>query len=111
MLSANGNISYTSDSLQVVLNQNGNSSNHNYKVGESVMDNHQHLEYICHKFKAKEFDVEEFQSRFETASFPDYLKKLKQGILEDLEEIRFTKLEEQQYDHGVAVVDKLLSNL
>jgi hypothetical protein len=71
----------------------------------------QRLKELCEKFIYQEYDIEEFQSRIETAVFPIEAEGKKQGILNELEEIRFTKLESNHYSHGAEVARKILDFL
>lgn len=75
------------------------------------MENEKHLRKLCQKFIDKEYHLVEFQRRIETANFPDELSDLKQQVLNELEEIRFTKLEDNFYQYGLEVVDKLLQQI
>lgn len=71
----------------------------------------QKLIEIIKKFISHEFDLEEFQSRLDTANFPKEIQDVKQNIINELEEIRFTKLESNQYDFGVKVAQRILHSL
>lgn len=75
------------------------------------MEHNNHIRELCNKFKEKEYGLVEFQSRIETALFPDELQYLKHLVLTDLEEIRFTKLEENFYKYGLEVVEKILKQI
>ncbi len=66
---------------------------------------------LCQKFKDREYGLVDFQKRIETANFPEELVEFKQWILNELEEIRYTKLETNYYDYGLEVVNSILKNL
>ncbi|WP_047154914.1 hypothetical protein [Aneurinibacillus tyrosinisolvens] len=66
---------------------------------------------ICQKFKEKECGLVEFQKRIETSNFPEELVEFKQWILNELEEIRFTKLETNFYDYGLEIVNSIIKKL
>lgn len=70
-----------------------------------------HIKQLCRKFKEKEYGLVELQSRLETSIFPIELEELKILVINELEEIRFTKLEENFYRYGLEVVNKLLKNI
>lgn len=75
------------------------------------MGDRNHIKQLCSKFKCKEYDLVEFQNRLETAIFPDELEGFKHSVLNELEEIRFTKLEENFYHLGIEVVEKILKGI
>lgn len=75
------------------------------------MENKNNIRELCNKFKEKEYGLVEFQTRIETALFPDDLQELKHSVLNDLEEIRFTELEEDFYKYGLEVVEKILKQI
>lgn len=75
------------------------------------MGDRNHIKQLCSKFKGKEYDLVEFQNRLETAMFPDELEGFKHSVLNELEEIRFTKLEENFYHLGIEVVEKILKRI
>ncbi|MGM7683297.1 hypothetical protein ACSVDA_14205 [Cytobacillus sp. Hm23] len=62
---------------------------------------------LCEKFKSKEYDLIEFQRRLATAIFPEELFELQQSVLNDLEEIRFTELEENFYSSLLKIIAKI----
>ncbi len=71
----------------------------------------QKLRQLCEMFIREECDLENFQSRLETAVFPIEIEAEKLDILNQLEEIRFTKLESNHYQYGVEVVRKIIDTL
>jgi hypothetical protein len=75
------------------------------------IEDRNHIKQLCRKFREKEYSLVELQSRLETAIFPVELEELKILVLNELEEIRFTKLEENFYQYGIEVVNKLLKNI
>ena len=75
------------------------------------IEDRNHIKQLCRKFREKEFGLVELQSRLETAIFPIELVELKILVINELEEIRFTKLEENFYRYGIEVVDKVLKNI
>ncbi|WP_044477444.1 hypothetical protein [Paenibacillus antibioticophila] len=62
-------------------------------------------------FLRQEYDLGDFQSRLETAAFPIEIEVMKHSILNELEEIRFTKLEMNHYRYGAEVAQRLLNIL
>lgn len=68
----------------------------------------QKLIQLCEMFIRKEYDLEDFQSRLETAIFPIEIEDEKLDILNELEEIRFTKLELNHYHYGAEVARKII---
>ncbi|PLR80093.1 hypothetical protein CVD25_23075 [Bacillus canaveralius] len=75
------------------------------------MADRNHIKQLCSKFKGKEYGLVEFQNRLETAIFPDELEGFKHSLINELEEIRFTKLEENFYHLGLEVVEKILNRI
>ena len=75
------------------------------------MGDKNHIKQLCIKFRGKEYDLIEFQNRLETAIFPHELEGFKHSILNEIEEIRFTKLEENFYHFGLEVVEKILKRI
>ncbi|WP_027093548.1 hypothetical protein [Cohnella thermotolerans] len=71
----------------------------------------QRIRDLCERFVKKEYGLEEFQSRLETTIFPEDFKNKKNEILNELEEIRFTKLESNFYQYGLEVVHKIFDVL
>ncbi|PAD76906.1 hypothetical protein, partial [Paenibacillus campinasensis] len=72
------------------------------------MGDRSHIKQLCSKFKGKEYELIEFQNRLETAIFPPELEGFKYSVLNEIEEIRFTKLEENFHHLGLKVVEKIL---
>ncbi len=75
------------------------------------MGDRNHIKRLCIKFKGKEYDLVEFQKRLETAIFPDELEGFKHSVLNEIEEIQFTKLEENFHHLGLEVVEKILKQI
>lgn len=71
----------------------------------------QKLIQLCDMFIRQEYDIENFQSRLETAVFPIEIEAEKLDILNKLEEIRFTKLELNHYHYGAEVARKIIDKL
>lgn len=71
----------------------------------------QKLKKLCEMFLRQEYDLEEFQSRLETETFADEIEAMKSDILNELEEIRFTKLESNHYRYGAEVARKIINAL
>lgn len=69
----------------------------------------QKLKELSEMFIQPKYDLEEFQSRLETVMFPDEIEGMKHEILNELEEIRFTKLKSNHYRYGVKVAKKILN--
>lgn len=69
------------------------------------------LRALCQRFINREMSLEEFQSRIWSALFPDNLENDRFEIIEDIEEILFTKLEINHYEYGVIIAEKLMSLL
>lgn len=71
----------------------------------------QKLKELCQKFIEREYGLEEFQSRLETAIFPERIEEAKHHLLNELEEIRFTKLNSNYYQFGLEIVKRILNCL
>ena len=71
----------------------------------------QKLIQLCEIFIRQEYDLEDFQSRLETAIFPNEIEAEKLDILNELEEVRFTKLELNHYNYGAEVARKIIDKL
>lgn len=73
------------------------------------------LDSLCQSYKKREFGLEEFQSRIETIVIPDKeVRKFEEILLaaiNELERIRFTSLEENYFQKGSEVADRLLNQL
>jgi hypothetical protein len=63
------------------------------------------------KYIRQEYDLEEFRSRLETATFPVEIESEKMDILNALEEISFTKLETNHYQYGAEIARKIIDKL
>lgn len=76
------------------------------------MDTLQGITEICLSFKAREYGIEEFQSRLETLMITDdlvpVLAKVRSDAAYSLENIRFTRLAANYYACGVEVADTIL---
>ena len=71
----------------------------------------QKLKQLCEMFIRQEYDLEDFQSRLETAIFPVEIEDEKLDLLNQLEEIRFSKLELDHYHYGAEVARKIIDTL
>lgn len=71
----------------------------------------QKLIELCEMFIRQEYDLEDFSSRLETAIFPIEISADKLDVLNELEEIRFTKLELNHYHYGADVARKIIDKL
>lgn len=70
------------------------------------------LKILYDNFKNQRWSIEELQSRIETMVIPEEhareCENVKMNILNDLEEIRFCKLEENHYKSALEVLQKFL---
>lgn len=69
------------------------------------------LRELCNKLISQEYGLIEFQERLETAIFPEIVESVKLEVLNELEEIRFTKLEANYYTNAKLVAERLLEKL
>lgn len=76
-----------------------------------MSDELQKIRDLCQRFINQEYELEEFYSRLETAIFPENCKDKQHEVLNELEEIRFTKLESNFYQHGARVAYRVLEYL
>lgn len=74
------------------------------------MEEKNYIIQLCQEFKDRKYDLVDFQKRMETANFPEELVEFKQWILNEIEEIRYTKLETNYYDYGLEVVNLIFKN-
>jgi hypothetical protein len=73
------------------------------------------LRDICHRFENDDFDIRELQGRLQTVLIPDPdINKINELLFEmdnDLEEIIFTKLENNFRQYGLQAVRGFLNRL
>ncbi|MFJ5770142.1 hypothetical protein [Psychrobacillus sp. NPDC093180] len=70
-------------------------------------DNNNRLLVLCESFIKKEYGLVEFQSRMETAYFPEHLSDFQDEIINQLELIRFTEKEIDYYRKTLVVIEEL----
>ena len=79
------------------------------------MNTLENLIKICNFFKKQEYSVQEFQSRLGTLLISDEYKnelgKVINESVNSLEEIVCTALDENFYKYGLAVADRLISEV
>jgi C4-type Zn-finger protein len=79
------------------------------------LDTVEKFKSLCFRFKNGEFDIEELQSRLRTTIHPEppipSLEILLHDIDNELELIRFTKLDSNQYQCGMVAIEQFMEEL
>jgi hypothetical protein len=73
------------------------------------------IEEICKDFELRRTEIDEFQSRLGMLIFEDEFHRLKEKIIDEaqnsLELIRFTQADENHYNLGMEVAQRLIAEI
>lgn len=69
------------------------------------------LELIAKQFESGNYSIEELQSRLETILASNEISAILIEVTNELEEIRFTKLEENQRNYAIVALDRMFTKI